>query len=201
MQITDESISGRKVVFESILDEVSGGASLNVTRLDSLTAGKEYIAAGAPVYYVPSTRVAELCKTATIIDGGSTSAPRIQKNHHFKVNDIIGDGTTAQKITAIDSTTSEDYDTLTLNSTIAAAATAGTKMFEGTVTGSSAVLKYTPNGVVKDDVRIAEGNAAVSIVRIGTVREDALTYPLPDLFKTALRSATGTSLITVVSGT
>ena len=194
--VNDDAIAGRKVIFESILDEVIGGASLNVARLDSTDTDKKFVKAGAPVYYVPATRVMELCKTVLVIDGGSTSAPRVGKNHHFKVGDIIGDGTTAQCITAIDKTSSADYDTLTLNSTIATAGTAGTKMFEGTVSGSSAVLKYTPNGILKNDVYIVDGNADGGIVTIGNVRESALEYPMPTLFKTALRAATGTSLIT-----
>jgi hypothetical protein len=193
--VNDDETAGRKVIFESILDEVIGGASLNVTRLDYTNAAKKYVKAGAPVYYVPATRVMELCKTALVINGGSTSAPRVGKGHHFKVGDIIGDGTTAQQITAI-TTTSDDYDTLTLNSTIATAATADTKLFQGTVSGSSAVLYYTPNGILKNDVYIADGNADGGIVTIGNVRESALPYPMPTLFKTALRAATGTSLIT-----
>ena len=137
----------------------------------------------------------ELCKTALVIDGGSTSAPRVGKDNHFKVGDIIGDATTAQVILSI-VTTNDDYDTLTLGSTIATAATADTKLFQGTVSGSSAVLAYTPNGVLKNDVYIGEGNADGGIVTIGNVRESALSYPMPTLFKTALRAATGTSLIT-----
>jgi hypothetical protein len=196
MQIVyDDAIAGRNVIFESILDEVIGGASLNVARLDTT---KKYVKAGAPVYYVPATRVMELCKTVAVIDGGSTSAPRVGKTHFFKVGDVIGDGTTAQVILSID-TTSDDYDVLTLGSTIATAATAGTKLFQGTVSGSSAVLAYTPNGVLKNDVYIGDGNADGGIVTIGNVRESALAYPMPTLFKVALRggtSGTGTSLIT-----
>ncbi len=201
MQITEDSISGKKVIFESIIDEVAGGAGLNVTRLDYETnndnVDKRYLKAGAPVYFVPSTRVAELCKSALAIDGGSGTAPRVGKNHHFKVGDFFGDGTTTGLISAINTTSSDDYDTITVNTALTYAE--DTKFVEGTTSGTSAVLKYTPNGVVKSDVFIGEGNADVAIVKIGTVREDALTYCMPDLYKKALRggtAGTGTSLIT-----
>jgi hypothetical protein len=203
MQITNGSIAGSKVIFESIIDEVPGGAGLNVTRLDYLTnntnVDKRYLKAGAPVYYVPSTRVAEVCKSALAIDGGTSTSIFVGKNHHFKVGDFIGDGTTTGLITAIDTTTSTAYDIVTVNTALTYAA--GTKYVEGTVTGSSAVLKYTPNGVVKNDIFIGDGNADCSIVRIGTMREDPLTYPLNTLYKIALRggaSGTGTSLITLI---
>jgi hypothetical protein len=55
--------------------------------------------------------------------------------------------------------------------------------------------------LVKEDAFIGDGNAEVSIVKMGTAREDALTYPINALYKIALRggvSGTGTSLITLV---
>jgi len=195
MQITSGSIAGRISVFENILEDVPGGVGLNVTRLDYLTANKEYIQAGTPVYVDLATRVAEVCKTALGIDGGGATAPRVNKLHHFLVGDYLNDGTTGAYISAIDSS-DDDYDVLTVNTAVTYAA--GTKFFEGTVSGTSAVLKYTPNGMVKSPEYIKNGNADVPVVKMGTVREDALVHCIPDLYKTALRSATGTSLITLV---
>lgn len=196
--IRSDAFGGRKVVFDSIIDEVPGGAGLNVDRLDYEAVGKEYIEEGTPVYFVPSTRVAEVCKSALAIDGGGATTPRISKKNHFLAGDFMGDGTTTALITAIDRLTSEDYDIVTVNTALIYAA--GTKYVEGTVTGTSAVLKYSPNGLVRSPEYIHNGNADVPIVTIGSVREDALTYPLPDLYKIALRggvSGTGKSLITV----
>lgn len=194
MQITSDSVAGRVVVFDSILDEVPGGVGLNVARLDYERAGKEYIQAGTPVYVDYAARTAEVCKSALAIDGGGSTTPRISKNNHFLVGDIMNDGTTGAKITAIDRDTSDDYDTVTVNTALTYAA--GTKYLEGSATGSSTALMYTPNGLVKSISRIKEGNAEVAVVIMGSVREDALTYPMPTLYKTALRSATGKSLIT-----
>lgn len=187
-------MAGRVVVFDSIIDEVPGGVGLNVARLDYERTGKEFIEPGTPVYVDYAARTAEVCKTALAIDGGGATSPRISKKNHFLVGDIINDGTTGVYISAIDRDSSEDYDTLTVNTAITFAA--DTKYYEGTASGTNATLKYTPNGLIKSVSRIKEGNAEVSVVTMGAVREDALTYPMPTAFKTALRSATGTSLIT-----
>ena len=195
--VTTSPFGGGAVVFDSIIDEIPGGAGLNVTRLDYTATGKAYIPAGTPVYYAPATRIAEVCKSALAIDGGGATTPRLQKNHHFKVGNILNDGTTGATITAID-TTSADYDIATVNTALVYAA--GTKYCEGSASGASTALYLTPNGLVKSPAYIADGNADVPVVTIGSVRESALTYPINDLYKKALRggtTATGTSLITV----
>lgn len=199
MQITNGSITGKKVIFDSIVDTVVGGASLDVTRLDNLVKNanvdKTYIKAGAPVYFDSATRVAELCKTAKYL-GGSSTVIQITKNNHFKVGDFLNDGTDCGLISVID-TSNAGYDLVTVNTALT---TTGGKYFEGTVTGTNATMKFTPNGLLKNDSYVFDGNAEAEIVTIGTVREDALTYVLPDLFKVALRggtSGTGKSLITV----
>lgn len=199
MQITSDSIAGRVVVFDSILDEVPGGVALNVTRLDYLTSGKEYIAAGTPVYVDQATRVAEVCKSVAAAAGSAATEIVVLKAHHFKVGDYLNDGTTGGIITAIDTTSSDTYDTITVNTSLTYAE--GTKYQEGTATGSSTALKYIPNGMVKSQVYIKDGNADASVVTMGQAREDALTYPLTSAYKVALRggtSGTGSSLITVV---
>jgi hypothetical protein len=200
MQITTDSITGKKVVFESILDEVPGGVSLEViTRLDYLTSGKEYLKAGAPVYVDLSTRIAELCKTTkseVVIDATHLY---VKNNHHFKVGDSITDGTFSRIISAI--AASGSYDIITAPSGLVY--TVGTIYNEATAGAASAfsAYAYTPNGLIKDDVYIKDGNADVAVVKMGTVRGDALDYPLSAANKIALRggtAGTGTSLITVV---
>ena len=110
--------------------------------------------------------------------------PRLGKEHHFKVGDILNDGTTGAVITAIDESESA-YDVATVNTDITV--TAGTKYFEGAASGTDATLKYTPNGVIKSPEWIYDGNADVPVVTMGTAREDSLTYPMPDVYKIALR--------------
>jgi hypothetical protein len=201
MQITqNDPFAGKVVIFDTILDEIAGGAGLNVSRLDYTNVDKKYLKAGAPLYFDPATRIAEVCKTALAIDGGGATTPRVGKNHHFKVGDLLCDGTSTFAITAI-STTNTAYDVLTVASAVIYAA--GTKYYEGAASGTSGTLAYTPNGLLRSDEYIADGNAEAPVVTIGTVRESALTYPLPDTFKVALRggtAGTGKSLITVLGG-
>jgi hypothetical protein len=196
--ITDDAFGAKPVVWEQIIEEVPGGAGLNVTRLDYTNVLKKYIDAGTPVYFDPATRIAEVCKSALAVDGGNSTHPRVEKTHHFAVGEILNDGTTGATVTAIDTTTSEDYDIVTVNTAVTYAA--GTKYCEGAATGADTSLYFTPNGVVKSATLIAEGNADVPVVVIGTLREDALVNPIPSLYAKALRggtSATGKSLITL----
>jgi len=204
MNITTDSIARKPVIFESILDEVPGGASLEVvSRLDYTThntnVDKRYLKAGAPVYFTESTRIAQVCKSALAIDGGSATGLFVGKNHHFAVGEFINDGVTTGLISAIDTTTSDDYDIITVNTDLLYAE--DTKYGQGTVTGASTALLYSPNGLTRDDAFIGDGNADVAIVKMGTAREDALTYPINALYKIALRggaAGAGTSLITLV---
>lgn len=201
MQITSKSIAGKKVVFESIIDEIPGGAGLNVTRLDNtkvdadLSVNKTYLPAGVPVYYDPDTRIAEVCKSATALASSTAQAIRVNKNYnHFKAGDLINDGTTTATISSITlATSTEDYDIIVTDAALTYAE--GTKYGQGSATGTSTALLYTPNGLTKNQVYIGQGNADVAIVTIGEVREDALSFPIPTLYATALRGTK--SLITL----
>ncbi|MBK5262653.1 MAG: hypothetical protein JJE17_08805 [Peptostreptococcaceae bacterium] len=204
MQITSASITGGKVIFESILDEVPGGLSLPVATLDNLkvdatlSVDKRWLKAGAPVYVDIAARTATLCKSALGIIGGDSTHPRVSKDNHFAVGEFLNDGANTGLISAID-VTNAGYDIITVNTALLFAA--ATKFGQGSVTGGNTTLAFTPNGLTKDDVYIADGNADVAVVTMGTVRADALTYPINALYAIALRggaAGTGTSLITLV---
>lgn len=200
MNITETSIPGRNVVWESILDEVPGGVSVDVTRLDYTADDKEYLPAGTPVYVDLSTRVAEVCKSAAAAASGTATTVILPKEHHFKVGDSITDFAFCRIISGI--TEGDDTDTLTVPSgLITALGTVYGEAASGAASAYASSLKYTPNGMLKDKIRIAEGNADGAVVKIGSAREDALTFPIPDTYQIALRggsSGTGTSLITLV---
>jgi hypothetical protein len=203
MQIVKTSpFPGTKVIFESILDEIPGGVGLNVERLDNLTVNanvdKRFLPAGTPVYVDLATRIAEVCKSATALAGSSAQAIRIAKNNHYKAGDLINDGVTSSTISSITSS-GATYDVL--NTAEALVYAEGTKYGEGSASGTSAALLYTPNGMTKDTAWIFDGNADVAVVTMGTVRADALTFPVNALYAVALRggtAGTGKSLITLV---
>lgn len=193
MQITTASNKAKPVKFEQILTDIPGGVSLEVvTRLDYTATGKKYLKAGAPVYVNLSTRIAELCKTTKSEVAIDATHLYVKSNHHFKVGDSITDMAFCRIISAI-AASGTDYDVITVPSGLVI--TAGTKYAEAAAGAASAFsdsLAYKPNGLTKEDVYITEGNAAVSVVKMGTVREDALDYPLPTVFKDYLRAVSGT---------
>jgi|SRR5665647_558579 len=200
MTITSKSFGGKKVIFESIIDEVIGGVSLKTARLDSLTVNtnvdKRELPAGTPVYIDRAARTADVCKSVIALLGTTAQAIKVPKNNHFKVGDFLNDGVKSSAITGI-TTTDASFDTLATAEALVYAE--GTKYGEGSVSGTSAVLLFTPNGVTKDNCWIGDGNADVGVVTMGSVRESALTFPVNALYKVALRggaSGTGTSLIT-----
>lgn len=202
MQITNDSIAGKKVIFESILDEIPGGVSLVVADLDYLVhnanVDKRYLPAGTPVYVDIAARTATVCKSAIALASSSAQAIRVPKNNHFKVDEILNDGVTSATITGI-TTSVATYDTIAVDANLIYAE--GTKYGEGSATGTSTALYLTPNGMTKDTVYMGDGNADVAVVTMGNAREAALTYPINDLYKVALRggtTGTGTSLITLV---
>ena len=200
MQITNKTIAGKKVIFESILDEIPGGLSLVVADLDYLTnnanVDKRYLPAGTPVHVDIAARTATVCKSTIALASSTATAIRVPKNNHFKVGEILNDGVTSAAITGI-TTSVATYDTIAVEADLIYAA--GTKYGEGSVTGTSTDLYLSPNGLTKDNIYIGNGNADVAVVTIGSAREDALTYPINALYKVALRGGTsGTSLITLV---
>ena len=196
MQITNSTIAGKKVVFESIIDEISGGLSVPVATLDYLTnnanVDKRYLPAGTPVYVDLTARTATVAKSTVALTGSTAQAIRVPKNNHFKVDDILNDGTTGATITGI-TTSVAAYDTIAVDASLTY--TAGTKYFEGSATGTNATLKVTPNGLTKDVIYLGDGNADGAVVTMGAVRESALTYPIPAAYATALRGTK--SLITL----
>jgi hypothetical protein len=188
MNLTSKTISGRKVVFDQVIEDYPGGASFD---LSNVPADTEYIAAGTPVYIDKSARVAYLVKTATIVDASDADKVYIDTPNLFSVGDHVYDGATAQTITAI--TASGDMDLLALDGDLSTTGD-GTVLTVAT-DATTATALYTPNALVKDDIYVGNGVALVdntegSYVIGGSVRESALTYPLSTTQKTALAKLT-----------
>jgi len=197
MQIVNTSIPGTKVIFESIREEVPGGCSIPVARLDNETKNsnvdKRFLPAGTPVYVDLDTNIAQVCKSSTAITGSGAQTLRVAKNNHWKVGDLVNDQVTSAAISSI-TTSGAAYDTLNVAAVLVYAT--GTKYGQGSVSGTSVALLYTPNGLTKDTIWIYDGNADSAIVTVGSVREDALTFPINALYAAALRGTK--SLITLV---
>ena len=136
---------------------------------------------------------AAVIKVATVLNGGTTTKPRIGKGHHFAVGDVValvgGDGKKSPLITAIDTSNSE-YDTLTLQAAITGLK-AGDAIIESTEyqaasgeveSATAEVLaepKYTPNmivGAVFENT--GKGLPAISAAYEAVVLYPSLTFPI-----------------------
>ena len=185
MNLTSETISGRKVVFDHVIEDYPGGASFD---LSNVPADTEYIAAGTPVYIDKAFRVAYLVKTATIADATDADYVYIDTPNLFSVGDHVFDGATAQTITAI-TASGTAMDILTLDGDLST--TGENTVLTVASAAATASALYTPNALVKDDIYVGNGvalvgNAEGSYVVAGSVRASALTYPLSAAQKTAL---------------
>lgn len=92
-------------------------------------------------------RSAAICKSATILDGGTTTAPRVSKGTLFQVGDSIMKvgGSALGEIKAID-TSNADYDVITLKAAYTGL-TKGDEIVEGKTEGESVVPAFVPNAV------------------------------------------------------
>lgn len=197
MNIKTDSFGGKKVIFDSIVDEITGGLSLVVADLDNEThnanVDKRYLPAGTPVYIDTIARTATVCKSTVALTGSAAQAIRVPKLNHFKAAEILNDGVTSATITSV-TTSVATYDTIAVDAALIYEA--GTKYGEGSATGTSTALYLSPNALTKNEIFIGDGNADVAVVTIGSVREAALTFPINTLYAASLRDTK--SLITLV---
>lgn len=92
-------------------------------------------------------RSAAVCKSATILDGGTTTAPRVAKGTLFQVGDKIMKvgGTTLGEVASVD-TTNAAYDIITLKAAYTGLVK-GDNIVEGVESGGAVKAAYTPNAV------------------------------------------------------
>lgn len=105
---------------------------------------------GTPLYVDFEGMTAAVCKTATVLSGGTTTAPRIAKGHLFAVGDVVtkyGDGSATPTISEID-TSNEDYDVLTLSAEYTGLEADDVLVESAAVESGTASAKYVPNAVV-----------------------------------------------------
>lgn len=154
---------------------LQGGCTLVIT---GLVAGR-VVPAGTPLIYDETARTATVLHSgiAYANAGGAAVTYQVGKNNGFAVGDYLASGATGGKayaITAIDTTTSTDYDILTVGTTIGAV-TAGDTLYASTATGATASALPACNGLLYDDAVVASGTA-VSVVIRGTVYARRVVY-------------------------
>jgi len=195
LQINSSAGTQGMAVFQSKnLEDVPGGLTLDEDD-NNFDAGV-IVQKGELCIYSEATRLVVIDKLATVYEeaGASATAYKVNKGHCLSVGDVVSTGAVgddAATITAIDTTTSDDYDTLTLSATITAV-TAGDVLWLSSAVGATAgAFLGTPNGILKNDADPTGGNVAVSVVTKGTVYERRLPgiyggHSVPAAKKTAM---------------
>lgn len=140
---------------------------------------------GTPVYVDFANHTAAVCKTAKVIKGGTTKSPRVTKGTLIAVGDVItkyGDGASTPSVTAVDTTTSTEYDVLTLSAAITGL-TEGDILVESEAAaeGSTATAKYTPNNVIgADKLFDGKGLPTLDVAYDAVVLIPSMVCPIPD---------------------
>jgi hypothetical protein len=107
----------------------------------------------APLYVDFDTMSAAVCKTAKVVSGGTTTAPRVAKGHYFAAGDAVSTNGGAVIVTVKSiATDNEDYDVVTFDKALT-----GLKADDVLINAADdlvdekAVPRYTPNMVVSAD--------------------------------------------------
>lgn len=152
-----------------------GGFLLDTT---GLVAGST-VKAGSVMGFDESTRVAKVIPTAKVVEnaGGAATQYKIEKGSLLAVGNYVGQtvGDKAYPITAIDTTGSNDYDTITVGTSIGAV-TAGGTIFRSSATGANAAaFLVVPKGLLWADT-IVDSGESVSIAIRATVYARRVPY-------------------------
>ena len=116
-----------------------GGGLLDVTELDT-TKNDGLLIKGAPVFLDFSDKKVHVVKAATVLASGTTTSPRVNKNHLFKVGDFGYVSGTAVTITAI-VTTNAAYDVITFDAPCVGATEGAVILEAGSAGGAVAAVK------------------------------------------------------------
>lgn len=140
---------------------------------DTLPDGT-FIPQGTPVKLDFANNQCSICKSARVVAGGTTTAPRVLKRQGrstlIQVGDTVKVGADTATVSAIDKTNA-DYDVLTLSAAIA-----------GAVEGADILTNDNiPNGVVEtgDFFNPSNGYGTVSVGYNTRVLSE-VAYPMPD---------------------
>ena len=115
---------------EQIISDVIGGGTISRADLVGVAFGGVNLDELPPLVVVgkDADGLWHVIKTAKIVAGGSTSAPRLAKNHLFKIGDKISDGIVVLEINAV--TKGDEYDTLGFDAGVLLVAATGTVLFQ-----------------------------------------------------------------------
>jgi len=192
MNITSETLGGRNVIFDYVLEDIPGGISLDKTRIPSTL---KYLGAGTLLNVNKSTRVAKFVKTARCVaDSADGDNVRVEKGHLFEAGDYVTDGYVVAEISSI-TTSEDDYDILVVGTTLVNYAT-GVVLVEsasGKAVGTGATVTVTIATDKTITVTDPSGKAAGITVAISSAADDNLAVSFSGMtLSIALANATAT---------
>lgn len=144
---------------------------------------------GVPVYVDFDAMTAAVCKTATVLSGGTTSKVRVAKGHYFAVGDVItknGDGSATPSISSIDASNTE-YDVLNLSAAYTGLAADDVIVESAAVESGTAASKYEPNAVIGSELVVEDkGVPTIDAAYEAVVLLPALSAPVLSSWKTGI---------------
>jgi hypothetical protein len=177
-------------VFIEVHSDYKGGGTLsNIGLVD-----KSLIRAGALVNFDENTRLVTILKTAVVVEvaaGGAVAYKIAKQNknqaHLFVSGDIFAKTVGGPSYAGtLDTTTSPDYDIVTVGTTLGAMAV-GDVLFHSAASGAAAGdLKVKVNGQLRNDHYVSK-NEFVAVVRQGITYNRRLPFAAPQAVKDALK--------------
>lgn len=103
---------------------------------------------GTPLYVDFDTRSAAVCKTGKVVNGGTTTAPRVAKGHYFAAGDsvAVNEGAVIATVKSVDSS-NDAYDVITFDKALTGVKADDVLIETAAELGESekAAPKYAPN--------------------------------------------------------
>ena len=160
------------IVFEQVFAEKPGGGMIKEPA---------YNAAAGTAVSVNSDGSFSLIKSYRLVEAvaADDTSIKIAKGSGIASGDVIGHNKKAVASTAVDTTTSSEYDTVTV--TLGVAIDAGTVLYQAlSASASSAAPKATPVFVIGNSIEGGKGDKKVRLVNGANLRKE--TAPLaPEL--------------------
>lgn len=188
MHVTKSTEYQNHPVIISDLDGLVGGGTIKKTPLSSTDELKPGAIVG-----LDSNNLLEVLKTAELYENEANDETeyKVLKGHEFKVGDFIVDSAltgAAYAITIVDTTTSEDYDILTVGTTLGHAMTEGECLVQATAEAAAgaAVMQVTPKGITRNSVDLSLANQPTGVMTVGSVNESLMPYPVDASVKALL---------------
>lgn len=151
-----------KIIFDHIFAEKVGGGLVKNSTFD-LYPGLAVDAAG------------NVIKAYKVVEDAASDATsiKIAKGSGIASGDVIGTGKKSVASTAVDTTTSDSYDTVTVS--LGVAVTAGTILYQSlSASASAAKPKYTPAFILGSFVPANSGEVLVKLVNGANVRKETI---------------------------